>query len=159
MYSTQSVQNQKQVTWRWSWRRGHTCPRWLPWQTLEHQVRGRTQPHAELHPGGETVIDQQREREHKLETGQSVYSICFYVHVCMCLCVRTEAFSTLRKTPVDSTTYLAPALPQGISAGFILESERKQSQCKVKWVSLLSRTFTKVETEILMFSKRSERWS
>lgn len=29
----------------------------------------------------------------------------------------------LRKTPVDSTTYLAPASPQGISAGFMLECE------------------------------------
>lgn len=28
----------------------------------------------------------------------------------------------LRKTPVDSTTYWAPTLPQGISFGFMLDS-------------------------------------
>lgn len=42
------------------------------------------------------------------------------------VCVHTEAFSLLRKTPVDSTTYLAPALSQGISAGFMLECKTQQ---------------------------------
>lgn len=50
-------------------------------------------------------------------------AVCAIVSVYMRVFVHTEAFSTLRKTPVDSTTYLAPALPHGISAGFILESE------------------------------------
>lgn len=43
---------------------------------------------------------------------------CARVHLFLRLL--TEAFSVLRKTPVDSTTYRAPALPQGISAGFML---------------------------------------
>lgn len=60
----------------------------------------------------------------------------------MCMWVHTEAFSTLRKTPVDSTTYLAPALPQGISAGFILETEKDQSQSKMAPLSL---AFSKVK--------------
>lgn len=62
---------------------------------------------------------------------QTVYMLCT---VYACVCVHTEAFSTLRKTPVDSTTYKAPALPHGISFGFILESE---SQSQIKWFSLL----------------------
>lgn len=118
------------ITWQWSWRRGHIYPHWLPWQTLEHQVRGRTQPHAELLPGGETVIGQERKRAQvrNRTKWQSVYLFLY-----MCMYVRTEAFSTLRKTPVDSTTYLAPALPHGISAGFILEWGKELGQSKMKY--------------------------
>lgn len=54
---------------------------------------------------------------------QSAYLVLF-----VSMFGRTEAFSTLRKTPVDSTTYLAPAAPQGISAGFMLESESDQDK-------------------------------
>lgn len=55
----------------------------------------------------------------------------------VCMCVHTLALSTLRKTPVDSTTYLAPASPQGISAGFMLESEKEQSNSRWNGLSLL----------------------
>jgi hypothetical protein len=37
----------------------------------------------------------------------------------------TDAFSIVVKTPVDSTTYTAPKLPQGISAGSLEIEERK----------------------------------
>lgn len=91
-------------------------------------MKGRTQPHAELRPQGETVIGQEREKA-QVRNQTTAGPVCVFVsvNVHVCLCVHTEAFSTLRKTPVDSTTYLAPALPQGISAGFILESEKEQS--------------------------------
>lgn len=39
----------------------------------------------------------------------------------------TEALSMLRKTPVDSTTYRAPASPHGISAGFMLCANKRVS--------------------------------
>lgn len=42
-------------------------------------------------------------------------------------CKLTEAFSMLRKTPVDSTTYRAPASPHGISAGFMLSANKREN--------------------------------
>ena len=59
--------------------------------------------------------------------------VCACVHMCVCMCVcvlvLTVALSTLRKTPVDSTTYNAPESPHGISAGFILTRETQDEQC------------------------------
>lgn len=53
----------------------------------------------------------------------------FWLCACECVCafwrLLTPAFSKVRKTPVDSTTYSAPASPQGISVGFMLDSEAK----------------------------------
>ncbi len=97
-------------------------------------MRGRTQPRAELHLRGETV-----KRAWVRNRNYPANCICFCewacgqlcVCVCVCVCIHTEAFSTLRKTPVDSTTYFAPASPQGISAGFILERVKEQSQSKM----------------------------
>lgn len=38
----------------------------------------------------------------------------------MWMSAHTEAFSLLRKTPVDSTTNVAPEEPQGMFSGFLL---------------------------------------
>ena len=75
------VQNRSFVTWRWSCWRGRICPRWLPWQTSEHQVRGRTQPRAELRQRCEPVIGQERKRLRNGTIWQSVY-----LFVCVCVC-------------------------------------------------------------------------
>ena len=42
--------------------------------------------------------------------------------------VLTEALSTVRNTPVDSTTYRAPESPHGISAGFILVQMNRERE-------------------------------
>lgn len=72
------------------------------------------------------------ERKKAKIRNQTIARRFVYLFLSVCICGHTEAFSTLRKTPVDSTTYLAPVLPQGISAGFILESESDQDKMITK---------------------------
>lgn len=68
----------------------------------------------------------------------------------------TEALSMLRKTPVDSTTYRAPASPHGISAGFILNVRKWQLDYRLYISMLLAHsilTLHRIPTT-LMFAER-----
>merc|ERR1719461_379586 len=53
-------------------------------------------------------------------------------------CKCKPAFSLVVKTPVDSTTYSTPALPQGISAGFLIAKTLITCPLTTKFPSLVS---------------------
>lgn len=115
-----------------TWQLGGTCRTshgWPPWRTWEHQRWVQRWWLSWRHPSSEPA-----------EWFEIIFNLFWPVasHVCFCFFfsimiilskvwdwAHTEAFSMVVNTPVDSTTYWAPASPHLMLAGSLLKAERK----------------------------------